>query len=178
MITKTRRFVFDWWVVQKRVVYLLVTLVILCGLAGGTALYVWKYGNPLRNVGTGVKLPPVRASFHLKETCASSAQLRARQSFRAPTRSSIPATQYKRKRAGAHASAWPTAPRSSCAPIAQSLCATTPVKMMGKRLTCMSWWIADRCMYAPSNNQQELTTWSRHPRHKIDLAPKLARASA
>src|SRR6266498_2429876 len=57
MITKTRRFVFDWWVVQKRVVYLLVTLVILCGLAGGTALYVWKYGNPLRNVGTGVKLP-------------------------------------------------------------------------------------------------------------------------
>jgi hypothetical protein len=56
MITKTRRFVFDWWVVQKRVVYLLVTVVILCGLAGGSALYVWKYGNPLRNVGTGVKL--------------------------------------------------------------------------------------------------------------------------
>jgi len=56
MITKTRRFVFDWWVVQKRVVYLLVTVFIICGLAGGSALYVWKYGNPLRNVGTGVKL--------------------------------------------------------------------------------------------------------------------------
>ena len=55
MITKTRRFVFDWWVVQKRVIYLLVFLFILCGLAGGGALYVWKYGNPLRNVGTGIK---------------------------------------------------------------------------------------------------------------------------
>src|SRR6266508_3652335 len=161
MITKTRRFVFDWWVVQKRVVYLLVTLVILCGLAGGTALYVWKYGNPLRNVGTGVKLPS-GARFISFE-----GDVRV---IRSATRETIIP--------GAHASAWPTAPRSSCAPIAQSLCATTPVKMMGKRLTCMSWWIADRCMYAPSNNQQELTTWSRHPRHKIDLAPKLARASA
>ncbi|HKP45797.1 MAG TPA: FecR domain-containing protein [Pyrinomonadaceae bacterium] len=57
MATKTRRFVFDWWVVQKRVIYLIVLIVALCGLAGGAALYVWKYGNPLRNVGTGTKLP-------------------------------------------------------------------------------------------------------------------------
>lgn len=56
MRTKTRRFVFDWWVVQKRVVYLLLAIIILCGLAVGGALYVWKYGNPLKNVGTGVKL--------------------------------------------------------------------------------------------------------------------------
>lgn len=55
MSTKTRRFVFDWWVVQKRVVYLLVALLVLCGLAVGGAVYVWKYGNPLRNVGTGLK---------------------------------------------------------------------------------------------------------------------------
>ena len=55
MITKTRRFVFDWWVIQKRVVYLLVAFLILCALAAGGALYVWKYGNPLRNVGTTVK---------------------------------------------------------------------------------------------------------------------------
>ena len=55
MITKTRRFVFDWWVIPKRVVYLLVAFLILCGLAAGGALYVWKYGNPLRNVGTAVK---------------------------------------------------------------------------------------------------------------------------
>jgi len=57
MVTKTRRFVFDWWVVQKRIVYLIVALVILCGLAAGGALYVWKFGNPLRNAGIGVKLP-------------------------------------------------------------------------------------------------------------------------
>lgn len=56
MITKTRRFVFDWWVIQKRVVYLLGAFLILCGMAAGGAVYVWKYGNPLKNVGTGVKL--------------------------------------------------------------------------------------------------------------------------
>ena len=56
MSTKTRRFVFDWWVIQKRVVYLLVAFLVLCGMAAGGALYVWKYGNPLKNVGTGVKL--------------------------------------------------------------------------------------------------------------------------
>lgn len=55
MSTKTRRFIFDWWVIEKRVVYLLVALLILCGLAGGGALYVWKFGNPLKNVGTGIK---------------------------------------------------------------------------------------------------------------------------
>jgi hypothetical protein len=55
MSTKTRRFVFDWWVIQKRVVYLAVAFFILCGLAGAGALYVWKYGNPLRNVGTNLK---------------------------------------------------------------------------------------------------------------------------
>src|SRR5712691_1153941 len=57
MANKSRRFVFDWWVVQKRIVYLIVMVIILSGLAGGTALYVWKYGNPLKNVGTGMKTP-------------------------------------------------------------------------------------------------------------------------
>jgi FecR protein len=56
MATKTSRFVFDWWVVQKRVIYLLITLFVVSGLAGGAALYVWKYGNPLASVGTGIKL--------------------------------------------------------------------------------------------------------------------------
>jgi len=57
MDTKSQHFVFDWWVVQKRIVYLLIALILLCGLAAGGALYVWKYGNPLKNVGVGVKLP-------------------------------------------------------------------------------------------------------------------------
>ncbi len=55
MATKTSLFGFDWWVIQKRVVYLIVAFLILCGLAAGAALYVWKYGNPLKNVGTGAK---------------------------------------------------------------------------------------------------------------------------
>lgn len=57
MATKSRLFAFDWWVIQKRVVYLIIAFFILCGLAGGAALYVWKYGNPLKNVGTGVRSP-------------------------------------------------------------------------------------------------------------------------
>jgi hypothetical protein len=56
------RFVFDWWVVQKRVVYIIVAIFLLCGLAAGAALYVWKYGNPLRNVGTNIT-PAAGARF-------------------------------------------------------------------------------------------------------------------
>lgn len=56
MSTKTNRFVFDWWVVQKRIIYLLIVLFVLVGVAGATALYVWKYGNPLANVGSGIKM--------------------------------------------------------------------------------------------------------------------------
>ncbi|MFN2511881.1 MAG: FecR domain-containing protein [Pyrinomonadaceae bacterium] len=57
MVTKTNRFAFDWWVVQKRSIYLGIALLVLCMLAAGASVYVWKYGNPLRNVGTGVKTP-------------------------------------------------------------------------------------------------------------------------
>ncbi len=57
MSTKTDRYVFDWWVVEKRMLYLIIALVILCGLAGSAALYVWKFGNPLKNVGSKVKMP-------------------------------------------------------------------------------------------------------------------------
>src|SRR6266508_4612943 len=55
MITRSTRFVFDWWVVQKRVIYLLTTFLILFVIACGMALYVWKFGNPLKNVGTSMK---------------------------------------------------------------------------------------------------------------------------
>lgn len=57
MPTKTTRFVFDWWVIQKRIIYLIMSVFVLCGLAAGAALYVWKYGNPLKNVGANVKSP-------------------------------------------------------------------------------------------------------------------------
>ncbi|CAN5874232.1 hypothetical protein BH18ACI4_BH18ACI4_22230 [soil metagenome] len=57
MATKTHRFAFDWWVVQKRSVYVGVALLSLCLIAAAISVYVWKYGNPLKNVGTGVKMP-------------------------------------------------------------------------------------------------------------------------
>ncbi|HLA12542.1 MAG TPA: Ig-like domain-containing protein [Pyrinomonadaceae bacterium] len=56
MVTKSNRFAFDWWVVQKRAVYLIVAVFLLSGIAAGGALYVWKYGNPLKNVGTELKI--------------------------------------------------------------------------------------------------------------------------
>lgn len=47
---KVSHFELDWWVIQKRAVYLGVLALILCLLGAGTALYVWKYGNPLKSV--------------------------------------------------------------------------------------------------------------------------------
>ncbi len=56
MLTKSSRFVFDWWVIQKRFVYITIAILVLCGVAGGAALYVWKYGNPLKNTNMGVRV--------------------------------------------------------------------------------------------------------------------------
>jgi len=50
MATRVSHFEIDWWVIQKRAVYIGVLILLLCMMAGGAALYVWKYGNPLRNV--------------------------------------------------------------------------------------------------------------------------------
>ena len=47
---KTSHFAFDWWIIQKRFVYLVIAILMLCGLAAGAGLYVWKYGNPFKNV--------------------------------------------------------------------------------------------------------------------------------
>jgi len=46
---------FDWWVVSKRSIYLGIALLIALILASGAALYVWKFGNPLKNVGTELR---------------------------------------------------------------------------------------------------------------------------
>ena len=47
---KTSRFAFDWWIIQKRLVYLVIAIFLLCASAAGAAVYVWKYGNPFKNV--------------------------------------------------------------------------------------------------------------------------------
>src|SRR4026209_1035371 len=47
---KTSRFAFDWWIIQKRFVYLMIAVFMLCVSAAGAAVYVWKYGNPFKDV--------------------------------------------------------------------------------------------------------------------------------
>jgi hypothetical protein len=50
MVTKTSHFQFDWWIVQKRALHLAVIILAGCLFASGVALYVWKFGNPLKRV--------------------------------------------------------------------------------------------------------------------------------
>ncbi|MFN2576667.1 MAG: FecR domain-containing protein [Pyrinomonadaceae bacterium] len=49
MATRVNQFELDWWVIQKRAVYVALLVLVLCVMAAGGALYVWKYGNPLKN---------------------------------------------------------------------------------------------------------------------------------
>src|ERR1051325_2681959 len=48
MVTRVSRFDADWWVVQKRFIYLAIILACLALLAGGVGLYVWAYGLPFK----------------------------------------------------------------------------------------------------------------------------------
>ncbi|HEV8590176.1 MAG TPA: FecR domain-containing protein [Pyrinomonadaceae bacterium] len=57
MVTKTSQFQFDWWVVQKRVVHATALVLALGLVASGAALYVWKFGNPLKRVALKTDLP-------------------------------------------------------------------------------------------------------------------------
>jgi len=52
MASKVSHFDLEWWVIQKRAVYLAALTLALCLVVGGAALYVWKYGNPFKNVAT------------------------------------------------------------------------------------------------------------------------------
>jgi len=47
---KTSHFAYDWWIIQKRFVYLVIAIFMICCLAAAAGVYVWKYGNPFRNV--------------------------------------------------------------------------------------------------------------------------------
>lgn len=49
MANKTSRFAFDWWIIQKRFVYLMAAVLLLCSVAAGAVVYVYKYGNPFKN---------------------------------------------------------------------------------------------------------------------------------
>jgi hypothetical protein len=47
---KTSRFAFDWWIIQKRFVYLVIAIFFLSGLGVAAAVYVRKYGNPFTDL--------------------------------------------------------------------------------------------------------------------------------
>ncbi len=47
---KTSRFAFDWWIVEKRFLYLVIAIFLLCCTAVGAAVYVKIYGNPFKNL--------------------------------------------------------------------------------------------------------------------------------
>lgn len=57
MVTKSSHFEFDWWVVQKRAVRIAVFALAICLVTSGVALYVWKFGNPLKRVALQLNMP-------------------------------------------------------------------------------------------------------------------------
>jgi FecR protein len=50
-------FEFDWWIIQKRAVYIGVFILLAAIVAGAVTLYVWKFGNPLKGVVTKSDVP-------------------------------------------------------------------------------------------------------------------------
>jgi hypothetical protein len=57
MVTKHGRFDLDWWIVQKRLVYIIIGALIFILLVGGAWLYVTKYGNPFGSPKTTADAP-------------------------------------------------------------------------------------------------------------------------
>ena len=46
---KITRFAFDWWIIEKRFVYLVIAILLFCGMAVGAGIYVKIYGNPFKS---------------------------------------------------------------------------------------------------------------------------------
>jgi hypothetical protein len=57
MVTRVSRFDGDWWVVQKRLIYIAIIILSLALLAGCASLYVWAYGNPFKGASEAVGSP-------------------------------------------------------------------------------------------------------------------------
>src|SRR5229473_4797840 len=57
MVTKASHFDFEWWVIQKRAVYVTAMVLGLSVIVAGASLYVWKYGNPLKSIAARADLP-------------------------------------------------------------------------------------------------------------------------
>lgn len=57
MATKASHFQFEWWVIQKRAVYITATVLGLSAIVGAATVFVWKYGNPLRSISARPESP-------------------------------------------------------------------------------------------------------------------------
>ncbi|MBC7929019.1 MAG: FecR domain-containing protein [Rubrivivax sp.] len=57
MDTRVSRFDVEWWVVQKRFIYIVVLLISLSILASGAGVYVWLYGNPFKGAASDIGSP-------------------------------------------------------------------------------------------------------------------------
>jgi uncharacterized cupin superfamily protein len=54
MVTRISRFDADWWIVQKRFIYLAIIIACLAVVAGCAGLYVYLYGNPFKGVAADI----------------------------------------------------------------------------------------------------------------------------
>src|SRR5829696_9644243 len=57
MVTRVSRFNGDWWVVQKRLIYIAVIIASLVVAAGAVSLYVYLYGNPFKGAAADEGAP-------------------------------------------------------------------------------------------------------------------------
>lgn len=57
MTTKSNRFDVEWWIVSKRMIYLLIALLVCVVAASGIGLYSWLYGNPFKSGATEIHAP-------------------------------------------------------------------------------------------------------------------------
>jgi hypothetical protein len=57
MSTKSSRFDLEWWIVSKRVLYLLAAFLVVAVAASGIGVYSWLYGNPFKGGATEAHAP-------------------------------------------------------------------------------------------------------------------------
>ncbi len=58
MVTKVSRFKdVEWWIVPKRLIYIVIILIGLSLLAGGAGVYVWLHGNPFKSDASDTGVP-------------------------------------------------------------------------------------------------------------------------
>src|SRR5215210_2157303 len=57
MTTKHGRFDLDWWIIEKRQIYIIISLFVLSVLGGAAGIYIWKYGSPFKSSATVAEAP-------------------------------------------------------------------------------------------------------------------------